>query len=114
MILQILLGVVILTLTFIVTVAGIQVFHLLHEMRQMVKRANAILQNTQTLSDASAKPIAAVNEFFSEVKHLVTETQDEMIINTPDRVIESNGDLPFRNKTVGRFFRRSGQSLRAS
>ncbi len=114
MLLQILLGVVILSMTVIVAAAGIQFFLILHDFRQTVKRLNAILQNTQTLSDASAKPIAAVNEFFTEVKTLVNETQTEIIQSTPDRVIEPSSGLPYRSSRASRFFRRAGNTLRAN
>jgi hypothetical protein len=114
MILQILLGVVILSMTVIVAAAGIQFFLVLQDLRHAIKRVNAILQNTQTLSDASAKPIAAVNEFFTEVKTLVNDTQNEIIDSTPDRVIEQGSSLPYRSGRAARFFRRAGNSLRAN
>lgn len=84
---QLILVIVIATLTFLITFAAIQVFHILHEFRLAMKRINRILDNTQTLSNTAAKPISAVNEFFSEVKNLVHHTQDEIVESTPDRVI---------------------------
>lgn len=114
---QFLLVVVISTLTFLVTFAAIQVFQILHEFRLALKRVNKVLDNTQTLSEASAKPITAVNEFFSEVKELVNETQEEIIENTPDRVISAKEEI-HRQKpaptVTHRFFRRSGLPLRPS
>jgi hypothetical protein len=114
---QFLLVVVITTLTFLVTFAGIQVFQILHEFRLAIKRINKILDNTQTLSEASAKPITAVNEFFSEVKDLVTDTEEEIIDNTPDRVITQKEEVHHHHKPVSvsrRFFHRSGLPLRPS
>lgn len=87
---QLILVIVIATLTFLITFAAIQVFHILHEFRLALKRINRILDNTQTLSNTAAKPISAVNEFFSEVKDLVHHTQDEIIEHTPDRVISES------------------------
>ena len=106
---QLLLVSVICTLTVLTVVAGIQVFHILHEFRQTLKRLNLILDNTRTISDSAAKPISAVNEFFSEVKGLVNETQDQIVDSTPDRVI-----TPAQPSVAKRFFHRAGLSLRAS
>ncbi len=108
---QLLLVSVICTLTVLTVVAGIQVFHILHEFRQILKRMNLILDNTRTISDSAAKPISAVNEFFSEVKGLVNETQDQIVDSTPDRVITQAASQP---SAARRFFHRAGLSLRAS
>lgn len=84
---QLLLVIVIAVLTFLITFAAIQVFHILHEFRFVLKKLNFILENTKTLSDRAAKPITAVNEFFTEVKGLVHHTEDEIIESIPDRVL---------------------------
>lgn len=110
---QILLAAVILTTTTLVAIAGIQVFHILREFRLALQKLNHIMDNTQSLSAASAKPITAVNEFFTEVKSLVNETQDEIIDSTPDRVVTPPHSLPVRAKPH-RFFHRSGAALRPS
>ena len=110
--LLILLTVVILTLTILVATAGIQVFHILHDFRQTLQKLNRILDNTQVLSEASAKPVAAVNEFFAEVKTLVDQTEDEIISATPDRVIKSPSHVQAASSK--HFFRRSGSPLRPS
>lgn len=100
--LQILLGTVIIVLTFLVAFAGFQVFHLLHELKLALKKINQILDHTHTLSASAAKPITAVNEFFTEVKDLVGHTEDEIINSLPDRVHKP------------RLFHRSGLPLRPS
>lgn len=99
---QFLLLIVVSTLTFLITLVTIQVLHILQDIRQSIQRFNQILANTSTISQSVAKPITAVNEFFSEVKNLVNETQDELIDSTPDR--------PLKNKH--RYFHRSGLPLR--
>jgi len=111
--LQILLSVVILTLTTLVAIAGIQVFHILHQFRQTLQKLNRILDNTHALSEASARPVTAVNEFFSQVRTLVTKTQDDIIESTPDRAIT---EVPSQSRpsTFKRFFHRSGATLRPS
>jgi len=98
---QFLLVIVITTLTILISVVAVQVWQILAEVRQAMKRLNQILNNTQTISETTAKPIAAVNQFFSEVKQLVDLTEDEIIETTPD--------TPKRH-----FFHRSGLPLRAS
>lgn len=99
---QFLLVVVIVTLTFLATIVSIQVVHLLHDLRKVVLKFSRILDHTDAISNASAKPLIAVNEFFSEVKGLVNHTQDEMISSTPDRPAKKH------------LFRRSGLPLRPS
>ena len=101
---QFLLVIVITTLTILVSVVAVQVWQILAEVRQAMKKLNRVLDNTQTISETTAKPIAAVNQFFSEVKELVDQTQEEIITETPDRVEEPKHH----------FFRRSGLPLRAS
>ncbi len=101
---QFLLVIVIATLTILIAVVAVQVWQILYEVRQALKKFNRILDNTYTLAEASAKPVAAVNQFFAEVKDLVDQTQDEIIEATPDRLEE-----PKKH-----FFHRSGLPLRAS
>ena len=98
---QFLLVIVITTLTILISVVAVQVWQILAEVRQAMKRLNQILNNTQTISETTAKPIAAVNQFFSEVNQRVDWTEDEIIESTPD--------TPKRP-----FFPRSGLPLRAS
>jgi hypothetical protein len=102
-----LLSVVILTLTTLIVIAGIQVMHILHEFRMTLKKLNRVLDNTAILSEASAKPITAVNEFFTEVKSLVSETETDIIESTPDRLISPQ-------KSPKHFFHRAGNPLHPS
>jgi len=107
---QLLLAIVISTLTFLVALAGVQVFHLLHELRLALKKFNRILDHTQALSETAARPITAVNDFYAEVKDLVNQTQDKIIDDTQDKVIPVHQAKSSRQ----RFFRRSGLPLRPS
>jgi hypothetical protein len=109
---QLLLAVVITSMTILVSVLGIQVFQILHEFRLTLKKFNKILENTETLSESAARPVVAVNNFFSEVKDLVKETQDEILDSTPDKLIVTTTTK--QDKFHKRFFRRSGLPLRAS
>lgn len=111
LLIQLLLVAIVTTLTILVSMAAFQVFQILHEFRETLKKVNRILDNTQTLSESTARPITAVNNFFTEVKGLVQETQEEIIESTPDKVI-----TPSQTKTSlrQRFFRRAGLPLRPS
>jgi hypothetical protein len=110
---QLLLAVVITSMTILVSVLGIQVFQILHEFRLTVRKFNKILDNTQTLSENAARPVMAVNSFFAEVKDLVKETEDEIIDDAPDKLIVNTATSK-QDKFHKRFFRRSGLPLRAS
>lgn len=108
---QLVLLAVVSTLTVLITTAAFQVFQILHEFRLTLKKINRILDNTQTLSETAARPVSAVNQFFSEVKDLVGQTQDQIISDTPDKVISPPHS---KSGTIKRFFRRAGMPLRSS
>jgi hypothetical protein len=109
--LQLIISAVIVSLSFLLAVVGIQTYHLLHEFRLTLKKFNHILDNTQTISETIARPITSVNNFFTEVKDLVNNTQDEIINETPDRTIPAvRADSP---KSFRRFFKRAGLPLRS-
>ena len=109
---QLLLAVVITSLAFMLTVVGIQVFHILHDFRESLKRLNRILDNTREISESVARPVTAVNQFFTEVKDLVNVTEDQIMEGTPDKVITPPHAK--EHKSLQRFFRRSGLPLRPS
>lgn len=92
---QFLLVIVITTLTILVSVVAVQVWQILAEVRQAMKKLNRVLDNTQTISETTAKPIAAVNQFFSEVKELVNQTE-EGIIEEPKHHYFHRSGLPLR------------------
>lgn len=106
---QLVLVIVVATLTFLVTFAAIQVFHILHEFRLALQKFNRILDHTQTIANTTAKPLTAVNEFFTDVKDLVNQTEDDLIAQTEDKII-----TPRHEKTSRRFFHRSGVPLHPS
>ncbi len=110
---QILLAAVIATFTIMLSAIGFQIFHILHDMRITVKKLNRILDNTQTLSESAVRPVTAVNSFFTEVKDLVHETQDEIIAATPDKVITPSKSHLSESR-FPRFFKKAGLPLRSS
>ena len=107
---QLVLVAIVSTLTILIITAAIQVFQILHEFRLTMKKINRILDHTQSLSETVARPVTAVNHFFTEVKDLVDQTEDQIISQTPDKVISpphSSGS------SIKRFFRRAGLPLRS-
>lgn len=112
---QFLLIVVISTLTFLIAFVAVQVFQVLHEARIALKKFNALLENTHTLSESAVKPIVAMNQFFSEVKGMVSTTENQIIGDTPDRVmttVKSSHESVSTTDNSKRFFRRAGAMLR--
>lgn len=58
---QILLIVVVVTLTVILSVIGIQVFFILKEFRESMKKTNKILDDAGEISESISKPISALS-----------------------------------------------------
>jgi hypothetical protein len=57
---QILLIVVITTLTILLTAIGLQVFFILREVRRSIEKMNKILDDAGRVSESIAKPIASI------------------------------------------------------
>ena len=65
---QILLFVSVSVLTTVITLAGIQVIHILVELRTSVKKMNMVLDDCQVISSSVAKPVAGISEFLMGLK----------------------------------------------
>ena len=65
---QFLLIVVIMILTGLLVVIGIQVVNILKEFRKSLERINKILDDAGIISGSVAKPVADFSEFFEGVK----------------------------------------------
>lgn len=61
---QLVLIVVVSSLTIVLLLVGIQVYKILVEVRQSVVKMNKILDDTGQISESVAKPISAVSGFF--------------------------------------------------
>jgi hypothetical protein len=59
---QILLIIVITTLTILLTIIGIQVFYILREFKRMIVKMNKILDDAGMISGAVARPIASLSD----------------------------------------------------
>lgn len=62
-----LLVVVVIVLTVLLTAVGIQVFFILREVQQSIKKTNKILDDAGLISGSVAKPIAAISNSLTEV-----------------------------------------------
>lgn len=58
---QILLFIVILTLTILLLVLGIQVFFILRDLRHTISKANKVLDNTSEITQSVSAPISSLS-----------------------------------------------------
>jgi hypothetical protein len=58
---QIVLFLVIIILTILLVVLGVQVFFILRELRKTVERANKILEDASQITDSVKKPVASLS-----------------------------------------------------
>lgn len=78
---QIILGFVIVTLTVLLVIVGIQVFFILHEFRQTIKKANKVLDNVRGGLPNNYSKLAS--EKVEKVKKMVKTVQSQL--TTPKR-----------------------------
>ncbi len=65
---QILLVIVVLALTSIMFIVGIEVFFIFKEIRQSMKKFNKMLDNLGLITESIAKPIAGFSGFITGIK----------------------------------------------
>jgi hypothetical protein len=65
---QILLVIVVLALTSIMTIVGVEVFFIFKELRQSMKKINKMLDDMGLITESIAKPIAGLSGFVSGLK----------------------------------------------
>lgn len=71
---QILLFAVVVILTFLLLIVGIQVFFILRETKKAIKKTNKLLEEAQEVLPTFKKPILAAGnmfETFKNVKHVI-------------------------------------------
>ena len=68
---QLLLIIVVTTLTILLTVVGIQVFFILKEVRRSVEKMNKILDDAGTISESVAKPISSLSSSIGSLSGIV-------------------------------------------
>lgn len=67
---QILLIVVVTTLTLLLTVIGVQVFFILREVRRSIEKMNKILDDAGLVSESVAKPIVSLSSSIGSLSGL--------------------------------------------
>lgn len=65
---QLILILVIVVLASVMTVIGIEVFFILKELRESVKKVNKIIDDAGIISESVAKPVASLSGFLSGFK----------------------------------------------
>ncbi len=65
---QILLFIVILTLTILLLVLGIQVFFILRDLRHTISKANKVLDNTGEITDSVSAPLSSLSSVLMGLK----------------------------------------------
>lgn len=60
---QLILLLVILTLTVLLVILGVQVFYILRDLRQTVRKTNKILDNAEGITQGIEGPITAISSF---------------------------------------------------
>lgn len=65
---QALLILVVTILTTLLAISGIQVIHILRELRTTVKTLNKVLDDSHTITSSIAKPVAGFSGFLTGLK----------------------------------------------
>ena len=113
---QVILVVVITTLTILLTFIGIQIIYVLRDLRETLKRVNKIADNAEIITSAAVKPMTGITalvegiqssvkiaELLGHLKKGSKKIADEL----PERIedLKENVEHP-------KFFHREGASLR--
>lgn len=65
---QVLLIIIISVLASVLTACGVQVYYILKEFRESVKKINKVLDDAGLISSSVAKPIAGISGFLTGLK----------------------------------------------
>jgi hypothetical protein len=65
---QILLFIVIIILTTLLVILGIQVFFILKELRKTIHKANRVLDNTEEITESVSAPISSLSSVLMGIK----------------------------------------------
>lgn len=61
---QLILLLVIITLTVLLVILGVQVFYILRDLRTTIKKTNKILENADAITEGIEGPISAISSLF--------------------------------------------------
>ncbi len=71
-VIQIVLLTVIVLLALILIILGVQVFFILKDFKQTVKKTNKVLDNIDSISESVSKPVAGFSDFFGGASTMTT------------------------------------------
>jgi len=117
---QILLVATVLVLTTILSIVGIEVFLILKEFRQSVRKINKILDDAGLISESVAKPISGLSDLASGLHSLAEfikafvgekKTEEKKIEKKEEKKEELASSNPGTENPARRFFLRSGKRL---
>jgi hypothetical protein len=135
---QVILVVVITTLTILLTFIGIQVVYILKDLRETLQKVNKIVGQAESLTTAIAKPITGISSLIegiqsslkiAELLGYVKKNAKSAMNELPEKINEIKADIgesinqskqdaeqpkpqaPHPTSAVKRFFHRSGTPL---
>ena len=59
---------VVVVLTILLVVLGVQIFFILKDIRKTIRKANSVLDDTQVITESVAGPIASISNFTAGIK----------------------------------------------
>lgn len=89
---QIILIIVIILLTIVLAVLGIQVFFILREFRKTVSKANKVLDNTSVITQSVSAPISSLSGIATGIK------TGAAFINLFKKILSSDDDEKKKKK----------------
>lgn len=89
---QIALFMIIIVLTILLSVLGIQVFVILREFRKTVLKANKVLDNTSIITESVSSPFSSLSGFASSIKAGVS------FVGLLKKIISKDEDSGKKNK----------------
>lgn len=89
---QIALFTVIVVLTILLLVLGIQVFIILREFRKTVSKANKVLDNTSVITQSVSSPLSSLSGIAAGIKTITP------FLNIFKKIILGDGDSGKKNK----------------
>lgn len=89
---QIALFLIIIVLTVLLLVLGVQVFVILREFRKTVLKANKVLDNTNIIAESVSSPLSSLSGFASSIKAGVS------FVSLLKKIISKDEDSGKKNK----------------
>lgn len=111
---QILLVVTVLVLTTILSIVGFEVFLILKEFRQSVRKINKILDDAGLISESVAKPISGLSDLATGLRALaefVKKFLEEKKESSSAKASEGKQEELPSESPARRFFLRAGKRL---